>query len=171
METQKPPASFTRVRLSQRREQRTDYAIHFPWLLGLIATRRTTGGGHRHQGPEGGASGAHRKRHRSPTAQLQKLRDGDKSAETRALFDKHKDDLGFGLLLKKYTANVVDATPEQKRMAADDTIPQGGAAVLELPASWWPRRSGSCSSLQRRSIFLAIRNLAPQRWLMRLAVL
>ena len=34
-----------------------------------------------------------------------------------------KDDLGYGLLLKKYTPNVVDATPEQIRAAVDDTIP------------------------------------------------
>ena len=57
-------------------------------------------------------------------AQLQNLRKGARSAETRAAFDKHKDDLGYGLLLKKYTPNVVDATPEQIRMAADDTIPR-----------------------------------------------
>ena len=84
-------------------------------------------------------------------------------------FDRHKDDLGFGLLLKKYTANVVDATPEQKRMAADDTIPQ------VAPMFWSFRHHGGLGHMvpvhlfSARSIFLAIRNLAAQRWLMRLA--
>ena len=34
-----------------------------------------------------------------------------------------KDDLGYGLLLKKYTPNVVDATPEQIQPRSNDTIP------------------------------------------------
>ena len=122
-ETQKPPASFTLFGFPNDREQRTDAAIHIPWLLGLIATRSTTGvvTGIRELKEQ------HLVRIESGIVAygaLQKLRAGDKSPETRALFDKHKDDLGFGLLLKKYTANVVDATPEQKRMAADDTIPK-----------------------------------------------
>ena len=55
----------------------------------------------------------------------------------------HKDDLGFGLLLKKYTPNVIDATPEQIRLAADDTIPQVCAAVLGVPAHGDLGRTGS----------------------------
>ena len=34
-----------------------------------------------------------------------------------------KGDLGYGLLLKRYTENVVDATEEQIQSAADDSIP------------------------------------------------
>ncbi|MDP1183692.1 cytochrome ubiquinol oxidase subunit I, partial [Klebsiella pneumoniae] len=49
---------------------------------------------------------------------------GDKSPEARAEFDKLKKDLGYGLLLKKYTNNVVDATPEQISLAVNDTIPK-----------------------------------------------
>ena len=121
--TQKPPASFTVFGIPNDKEQRTDYAIHLPWLLGLIATRSTT------EEVKGikDLKEEHLARIESGLiayGQLQKLRSGDRSAETRAMFDRHKDDLGFGLLLKKYTPNVVDATPEQKRMAADDTIPQ-----------------------------------------------
>jgi cytochrome d ubiquinol oxidase subunit I len=103
-------------------------------------------------------------------AQLQKLRAGDRTDSTRALFEKHKDDLGFGLLLKKYTANVVDATPEQKQAAADDTIPK------VAPLFWSFRIMVGLGMLflfifASAFYFLAIRNLAPQRWLMRLAVI
>lgn len=36
---------------------------------------------------------------------------------------KVKKDLGFGLLLKKYTDDVTKATPEMIKKATDDTIP------------------------------------------------
>ncbi|MGC7990860.1 cytochrome bd-I ubiquinol oxidase subunit CydA, partial [Salmonella enterica] len=52
-------------------------------------------------------------------AALAKLKAGDKSPEARAEFDKLKKDLGYGLLLKKYTNNVVDATPEQISLAVN----------------------------------------------------
>jgi len=54
---------------------------------------------------------------------LQVLRSGDKSAEAIAAFNEVKQDLGYGLLLKKYTADVVDASEEQIKLAALDTIP------------------------------------------------
>ncbi len=57
-------------------------------------------------------------------ALLQQLRNGQTDEATKARFNEVKDDLGYGLLLKKYTPNVVDATEAQIRMAVDDTIPQ-----------------------------------------------
>lgn len=59
----------------------------------------------------------------SAYALLERLRGGDKSAETIAAFNEVKNDLGYGLLLKKYTPNVVDASEAQIRQAALDTIP------------------------------------------------
>jgi cytochrome d ubiquinol oxidase subunit I len=38
-------------------------------------------------------------------------------------FNRFKPNLGYGLLLKRYTAKVTDATPEQIHRAAQDTIP------------------------------------------------
>ena len=40
-----------------------------------------------------------------------------------AAFDAHVDDLGYALLLKRYTPNVTDATPAQIQAAAWDTVP------------------------------------------------
>jgi cytochrome bd ubiquinol oxidase subunit I len=167
-ETQRPPASITAFGFPNEKEQRTDYAIHIPWLLGLIATRSVT---------EEVAGIAELKNEHLQRinrgivayAQLQKLRAGDKSRETRELFDKTKADLGFGLLLKKYTPNVVDATPEQKWAAANDTIPK------VAPLFWSFRLMVGLGILflfifAAAFYFLAIRNLAPQRWLLRLAL-
>jgi cytochrome d ubiquinol oxidase subunit I len=55
---------------------------------------------------------------------LERLRRNKNDWEARSLFDTHKADLGFGLLLKKYTANVAQATPEMIQQAVDSTIPR-----------------------------------------------
>lgn len=36
----------------------------------------------------------------------------------------HKDDLGYGLLVKKYASDLSKATPEDVRKAAHDTVPK-----------------------------------------------
>ncbi len=54
---------------------------------------------------------------------LEKLRQGDRSDPIKAAFKERQDDLGYGLLLKRYTPNVVDATEAQIKQAALDTIP------------------------------------------------
>jgi len=102
-------------------------------------------------------------------AMLQKMRGGDRSPDVRQRFDETKDDLGHALLLKKYTANVVDATPEQIRLAAADTIPR------VAPMFWAFRIMVGLGVLflfifTAAFYFLARRNLAPQRWLLRLAL-
>ena len=54
---------------------------------------------------------------------LEALRKNPDNPETVAQFEQVKQDLGFGLLLKKYTDDVSTATPEMIKRAADDTIP------------------------------------------------
>src|SRR4030095_13593503 len=102
--TQKPPASFTLFGVPNDREQRTDYAIHVPWLLGLIATRSVSEE----------VTGIHelKQEHLARIERgivayrlLQQLRAGDRSEQTRSRFEQTKADLGFALLLKKYTPN------------------------------------------------------------------
>ena len=167
-ETREPPASITAFGIPNEEKQRTDYAIHVPWLLGLIATRSVD------TPVEGIAELRARNERRISNgihayAALQKLRSGDKTAEVKAEFEKAKDDLGHALLLKKYTASVVDATPEMIRMAAADSIP------TVWPMFWAFRVMVGLGLLflfvfGASFYFLARRNLAPQRWLLRLAV-
>ncbi len=100
---------------------------------------------------------------------LQKLRAGDGSAGTKAEFERTKADLGYGLLLRKYTDKVVDATPEQIKQAVDDTIPQ----VAPL---FWSFRLMVGLGLWFLFVFaasfyvLARRRLYRSRWLMHLAL-
>jgi len=58
---------------------------------------------------------------------LEKMRAGDRSVANEVQFDHHKENLGYGLLLKRYTPKVVDATEPQIEQAARDTIPNVAA--------------------------------------------
>ncbi|WP_034297206.1 cytochrome ubiquinol oxidase subunit I [Herbaspirillum sp. RV1423] len=167
-ETHPAPAGITVFGLPDNKGERTDYAFKIPYVLGLIATRSV-------DTPVIGIKDLkkeHEARIRNGMlayAALTRLKSGDKSAEARAAFDKLKHDLGYGLLLKKYTPNVVDATPEQIAKAVDDTIPN----VAPL---FWSFRGMVALGLLFLFIFLASfyflvrKQLAPQRWLLRLAV-
>jgi cytochrome bd ubiquinol oxidase subunit I len=122
-ETRPPPASFTVIGFPDQDAETTQYAIRVPWMLGLIATRSV-------DTPVTGikdlkADHAQRiRRGMVAYAALQRLRSGDRSDEVKAQFDRNKQDLGYGLLLRRYTNNVVDATPEQIQLAVADTIPK-----------------------------------------------
>jgi cytochrome bd ubiquinol oxidase subunit I len=121
--TEKAPAAFTIFGLPNQQAQRTDYAVRVPYVLGLIATRSISEPviglkdliSHNEQRIRNGivAYGA-----------LQKMKQGDTSDATRAVFDAHKDNLGYGLLVRQFAPNVVDATPAQIAQAAKHSIPR-----------------------------------------------
>ncbi len=102
-------------------------------------------------------------------AALTRLKSGDQSPPARAAFERLKADLGFGLLLKKYTPNVIDATPQQIRMAVNDTIPKvaplffGFRLMVGLGLLFLFIFSASFYCLIRK-------RLASQRWLLKLAL-
>jgi cytochrome d ubiquinol oxidase subunit I len=122
-ETHEPPAAFTIFGFPNREEQRTDFAIKVPWVMGLIATRSAS------QEVTGikDLIKEHEQRIRSGMIAyeaLQQLRTGDLSEPVKQKFEQHKDDLGYGLLLKRYTPNVVDASEEQIKLAAENSLPK-----------------------------------------------
>jgi cytochrome d ubiquinol oxidase subunit I len=121
-ETSPAPAPFTIIGIPNQKEERTEYAIRIPYALGLIATRSL-------DEPVVGLKelmARHEVRIRNGMIAyeaLQRLKQGDTSDEVRAAFEAHKADLGYGLLLKQFTPNVTDATPEQIQQAVKKTIP------------------------------------------------
>ncbi|MDD1795356.1 cytochrome ubiquinol oxidase subunit I [Enterovibrio makurazakiensis] len=121
--TEPAPAAFTLFGFPNQETMETDYAIKIPYVMGIIATRsfdkEVTG--------LRDLIDEHEVRIRNGMIAyglLEKLRSGDKSAENVAAFDDVKGDLGYGLLLKEHTDNVVDATEAQIKQAAKDSIPQ-----------------------------------------------
>ncbi|PVZ15301.1 MULTISPECIES: cytochrome ubiquinol oxidase subunit I [unclassified Pseudomonas] len=120
--TEPAPAAFTLFGFPNQQTQRTDYAVKIPYLMGIIATRSV----------DKQVTGIkdliveHEQRIRNGMVAyslLTQLRAGDHSDATRSAFDQVKGDLGYGLLLKKYTEHVTDASDSQIKQAAQDSIP------------------------------------------------
>lgn len=97
-------------------------AIEIPYVAGIIATRSIT-----EEIPglldQIKANESRIRRGMDAYALLLKLQAGEKTPENIAKFNELKVDLGYGLLLSPYTSKIVDATEEQIKMAADDSIP------------------------------------------------
>jgi len=167
-ETEPAPAGLTLFGMPNDQEERTDYAVKVPYVLGLIATRSTD----KQVTGIKDLKAQHEGRIRNGMlayAALTRLKSGDKSPDARAEFLRLQPDLGYGLLLKKYTPNVIDATEAQIKAAVGDTIPKvaplfwsfrimvglGMLFLFIFSASFW---------------FLIRKRLAQQRWLLKLAV-
>jgi cytochrome d ubiquinol oxidase subunit I len=122
-ETHPAPAAFTVVGLPNEETMTTDYALKIPGALGLIATRSLD---EEVTGIKDLVAHAEDRIRNGIVAYglLDKLRNGEDTPENRAAFSEVSVDLGYGLLLKRYTEEVVDATEEQIKLAARDTIPQ-----------------------------------------------
>jgi len=124
-DTEPPPASFTIFGFPDQEARTTRGEIKVPWLGGLIVTRSL-------DKPIKGVkqlvaeSEVRIEKGKRAFGLLQKLRAGDASPALLQEFNSLKQHLGYGLLLKRYTPNVTDATPEQIHRAALDTIPNVG---------------------------------------------
>lgn len=98
-ETTPAPASFTLLGLPNEETQKTDFKVEIPYLLGLIATRSV-------DEPVRGLKDLYQdnvariRNGMKAYADLQKMRAGQKDATTLASFEKNRNDLGYGLLLK-----------------------------------------------------------------------
>jgi cytochrome d ubiquinol oxidase subunit I len=121
--TEPAPASFTLFAIpdDEKRENRAE--IKIPYALGLIATRSADKVIPGIDELEARAN----ERIKSgiiAVKALEQLRAKTADDATKASFEQHKDDLGYGLLLKKYTADVSLATPEMIAQAARNSIPR-----------------------------------------------
>jgi cytochrome d ubiquinol oxidase subunit I len=167
-ETQPAPAGFTLFGFPDDEAMETHSAVKVPWALGLIATRSTD------EEVKGikDLKAEHEVRIRNGMIaydMLQRLRGGEDTPEVRSTFESYKDDLGYGLLLKRYTPNVVDATEEQIQQAVNDTIP----AVAPL---FWTFRLMVLFGFIMLFIFAvaviycARRKAGEKKWLLRMAL-
>jgi len=166
-ETEPPPASFTLIGFPDEDAMRTDYAIKFPWVMGMIATRSV-------DEPVHGLKdilNSNRERIKSGMIayeNLQLIRQDKTNAAAKAQFEAHKANLGYGLLLKKYAPNVTDATPEQIEAATRHSVPR-------VAPIFWSFRGMVLCGVAMLFIFAAAfyfnakRSAHSKRWLLRLA--
>lgn len=167
-ETQPPPAAFTLFAIPNQETMENRFAIQIPFALGLIATRSL-------DTPVIGLRdlmSQHEVRIRNGIkaySLLEQLRGGNTDPTVREAFNNAKQDLGYGMLLMRYTSNVADATEEQIQLAAKDSIPR------VLPLYFAFRIMVACGFLMLLIIGLAFYNvvrgrIGEKKWLLRAAL-
>lgn len=121
--TEKAPANLTVFGIPDEKSFTTKYAIDIPYALGIIATRsfNTPLQGIIELIEEGKLK---IKDGMIAYDALKVLQKDPKNEQAKAVFTKHSENLGYALLLKKYTENVTDATEEQINQAAHDLKPK-----------------------------------------------
>ena len=122
-ETEPAPASFNLLAWPNEAAQKNDWAIHIPYAMGLIATRST----------DTVLPGIREIRERNVARvesgvkgvlALEAYKKDQGNAEAKSIMLQHKDNLGYGLLVKKYASDLNQVTPEMIRQAAHDTVPK-----------------------------------------------
>ncbi|OAT47860.1 cytochrome d ubiquinol oxidase subunit I [Proteus hauseri ATCC 700826] len=167
--TEPAPAAFNLIAFPNQEKMENSFALQIPYVMGIIATRSF-------DTPVLGLHdlmSQHEVRIRNGMKAyelLSELRSGNTDPQVRAAFNDVKQDLGYGLLLKRYTENVVDASEEQIKAAAKDTIPKvaplfwsfrlmvasGFLMLLIVAISFWTvlsNRIGNYKWLLRAALF------------------
>lgn len=130
-ETQPAPASFALVGVPDQEARETKYAVHIPYVMGLMGTRSLntpiTGIGELLAESE--------QRIRSGIIAydaLMTIREqrAAASTEVRDTFETHGGNLGYAFLLKRYVDDPRDASEAQIAQATSDTLPR------VLPLFW-----------------------------------
>ena len=167
-ETEPPPASFTVFGLPDVAARTTHFALRIPWLMGLIGTRSI-------DTPMPGIGDLVRHaqiRIRSGLeayAAMQRLRTHREDDAARAVFEAHKQDLGYALLLRRNLDDPSQATAADIVRAADSTIPN-------VPVLFWSFRIMVGCGLWFIALFAysfwlsARRELERHRWYLKAAL-
>jgi cytochrome d ubiquinol oxidase subunit I len=119
-ETEPAPAGLTLFAIPGNDGNR--YEVKIPWVLGLITTRslNTEVPGIR---PLVELAEKRIRNGMVASAQLDAVRANPNDQAARQAFSENWHDLGYGLLLKRYRTDIANATPEEIKKAALDTVP------------------------------------------------
>ncbi|WP_312530101.1 cytochrome ubiquinol oxidase subunit I [Paracoccus sp. (in: a-proteobacteria)] len=178
-ETEPAPASFTLFGFPDREARETHYAIHIPYVMGLIGTRSL-------DTPIPGFNDLEQESER-------RIREGIKAYDllmqiqaTKATgvdpallsqFHDSSADLGYALLLKRYVDDPRQASEDQIKQAANDTVPTvwpvfwafrimvglGMGFILTMAFFFW-RASFKQMDFPRWSLWLAV-VMIPAPWI------
>ena len=166
--TEPAPAGLTAVGIPSMKDHETKYAVHIPYVLGLIATRTI-------DKPVAGifelVATAESRIESGVIAYdaLEKVKANPNDPAARGVFELHRRDLGYGLLLKRHVADPRQATAEQIQQAAWDTVPN-------VPLMFWSFRVMAGIGFAMIALFatafvLCTLRRHETRWFLRLAVL
>ena len=121
-ETQKAPAAWFLTAIPDQKTQSNRFVIQIPWALSLIEYHNLTGV----------VKGIKQLEQETiPRIKsgiiaydaLQKIRDGDDSKVTAAVFERHRDDIGYGFLVMKVNPAVKNVTPKQIIETTHNAVP------------------------------------------------
>ena len=167
-ETEPAPASFTVFGIPDVEQRTTHFAVHVPWVMGLIGTRsldKQIPGIAQLVDETKGKIGNGILAYDSMLV----LRDDKNNAQAKAVLAAHDKDLGYALLLKRFVDDPRKASPEQIQQAANSTIPN-------VPVLFWSFRiMVACGVyfilLFGYSFWLSTkRQLDTRRWYLKLAL-
>ena len=168
--TSPPPASFTAFGFPDVKKRVTHAEVKIPWVLGLIATRSI-------DTPVLGIYDlVDRARERivngaqayGALTELRAQPPDSPDPDVLQRFDSHSADLGYGLLLLRYTDDPAAATPAQIDAAAWSTVPN-------VPVLFWSFRAMVACGLFFIALFVTAFYLATRhrfdnnRWFLKLA--
>jgi cytochrome d ubiquinol oxidase subunit I len=167
-ETVKPPAAFTLIGFPDQATQTTKYAIKIPYALGIIANLSL-------YTPIVVineiiiANEDKIRKGKVAIGLLNRLRAGEDTPKLREEFLDYKQYLGYGLLLKRYMENPLDATEQDIQRAAKDTVPK------VWPLFWTFRIMVACGMLMLFIFGMAFyynakRNIEVKTWFLKLAL-
>ncbi len=166
-DTEPAPAGFTLFGMPDLTTHETHAEIKIPYALGLIATRSLD---KQVLGINQLVDIAEQRiiNGQKAYAALQNLIQNPADAVAKNTLDQYADDLGYALLLKRYTPRVIDATPTQIQQAAYDTIPN-------VPVLFWSFRFmvgiGFCMiGLFILAFYLSSVRKLEKKWFLRLAL-
>ena len=163
-ETEPAPAGVTLIASINEKEQKNNWELKVPYVLGILSTRST------HTVLPGikdirAENRARIERGVIAVTALEALRKNPQDAQAQAFFNKYQKDMGYGLLLKKYTDDLTQATPQMMDQAAHDSVPP------VLPLFWSFRVMVGMGMLMLLltglSVWFTTRNtFMRQRWLL-----
>ncbi|QPC92941.1 cytochrome ubiquinol oxidase subunit I [Mesorhizobium sp. INR15] len=167
-ETEPAPASFTAFGIPSMSDRTTHFAVHIPWVMGLIGTRsidkEIPGIFELVQRAEGRIRNG-----LTAYDALEKLKLNHADAAARTSFDATSKDLGYALLVKRYI--------EDPRLANDDQIKQAAwSTVPEVPAIFFTFRLMVLCAFVLLAVFAislwhTMRETPAPRWLIRMALI
>ncbi|WP_442582826.1 cytochrome ubiquinol oxidase subunit I [Mesorhizobium sp. ASY16-5R] len=121
-ETEPAPASFTVFGIPNQSGRETNFAIHIPWVMGIIGTRSLD---RQIPGIDELVANAEERIRNGILAYdaLEKVKADRTDTAARAAFDATSGDLGYALLLKQYVADPRQANEQQIKDASWSTVP------------------------------------------------
>lgn len=121
-ETHEPPAAFNVIGIPNDKEERLDYAVSIPYVMGIIATRSL-------DEPVLGIKdlkAMHKERILNGLPAyllLDKVRSGEATSDELATFEASKDDLGYAMLLEPFAADISNPSAAEITQAVNYSIP------------------------------------------------